>query len=62
MNYVLPKLPEPNQRCRAWEVQLGIYQIDTVFFSPECDAEYVRNSLIEHDGYPAGIMVFLQKA
>ena len=31
--------------------------IDTVFFMKDCDMEYVRKSLIEHDGYPYDIIV-----
>lgn len=30
---------------------------DTVFFDDNCDADYVRRSLIDHDGYPADIVV-----
>lgn len=61
MELVQPKLSQPNARSRAWEVQRGIHLIDTVFFTPDCDAEYVRKSLIEHDGYPTDIRVFLQR-
>lgn len=31
--------------------------IDTVFYTKDCDAEYVRQSLINHDGYPFDIVV-----
>ena len=31
--------------------------IDTVFYTKDCDAEYVRRSLINHDGYPVDIRV-----
>ena len=58
---VQPKLPKANDRSRTWEVQLGFHHIDTVYFTPDCDAEYVRKSLIEHDGYPEGIMVSLSR-
>ena len=61
MELVQPKLQQPTARCRAWEVQLGLYHIDTVYFNPDCDAEYVRKSLVEHDGYPEGIKVFLNR-
>lgn len=30
---------------------------DTVYFTSDCDAEYVRNSLIDHDGYDPDIRV-----
>ena len=33
--------------------------VDEVYFTPDCDAQYVRNSLINHDGYPHGIKVVL---
>jgi hypothetical protein len=35
----------------AWLVYLNGKEIDTVFYTPDCDAEYVRKSLVEHDGY-----------
>lgn len=35
----------------AWTVYLKNREIDIVFYTPDCDAEYVRRSLIEHDGY-----------
>lgn len=41
----------------CWAVIRGRRIIDWVYFRPECDAEYVRNSLINHDGYPADIRV-----
>ena len=31
--------------------------IDTVFYSGDCDADYVRRSLIDHDHYRADITV-----
>lgn len=31
--------------------------IDTVFYSGNVDADEVRKSLIEHDGYPSNIIV-----
>lgn len=30
---------------------------DTVFFDDDCDADYVRRSLINRDGYPDDIFV-----
>ncbi len=41
----------------CWVVIRGRRIIDWVYFQHECDAEYVRNSLIHHDGYPADIRV-----
>jgi hypothetical protein len=45
---------------RAWEVLRGSQVIDTVFFDPDCDEDYVRRALIEHDGYPDDIVVSTQ--
>ena len=53
---------------KAWDVFLREYWngyhikphyklIDTVFYSPDCDATYVRDSLINHDGYSSAIVV-----
>ena len=33
-------------------------RIDTVYFDKDCDRQYVRRSLIEHDNYPSNIMVY----
>lgn len=41
----------------AWDVILGRRIIDTVFYDRDCDAEYVRTSLINHDGYNPAIRV-----
>ena len=41
----------------AWNVYLNGKEIDTVFYTKECDAEYVRASLINHDGYDTRIVV-----
>ena len=45
----------------AWDVLVpkmsGLVEIDTVFYTEDCDAEYVRRSLVEHDGYPSNIVV-----
>lgn len=48
-------LSTPHQR--AWVVSLNGRAIDTVFYTRECDAEYVRNSLVEHDNYDPRITV-----
>ena len=42
---------------RSWNVFLGARLIDTVYFQNICDEEYVRTSLIEHDGYDPRIVV-----
>jgi hypothetical protein len=41
----------------AWKVYVSGVQIDTVFYTQDCDSEYVRTSLIDHDGYPRNIVV-----
>jgi hypothetical protein len=41
----------------SWKVYLHTRHIDTVWFTPDCDAEYVKQSLIEHDGYHPAIFV-----
>lgn len=45
----------------AWIVYRGYRRrscvITTVFYTANCDAEYVRESLINHDGYPSNIIV-----
>ncbi len=38
---------------QAWKVYLGDEHFDTVYFAKDCDYEYVMESLIEHDYYPA---------
>ena len=30
---------------------------DTVFFNKDCDKDYVRESLINHDNYPTNIVI-----
>ena len=41
----------------SWNVYLDRKLIDTVFYTKNCDADYVRRSLIDHDGYDSGITV-----
>ncbi len=41
----------------AWTITLNGKTIDTVFFDKDCDKEYVKSSLINHDGYDPGIKV-----
>ena len=41
----------------AWNVYIGRRLIDTVFYDADCDADYVRRGLVDHDGYDAGIRV-----
>lgn len=41
----------------AWNVYLNGRLIDTVFYDNNCDKEYVRTSLINHDDYDSNIIV-----
>lgn len=41
----------------SWNVYLNGREIDIVWYTKDCDAEYVRRSLIEHDGYDYRIVV-----
>ena len=44
---------------KAWDVYLDGKLLDTVWFDEDCDSEYVRNALVDHDGYHPGIVVDL---
>jgi len=46
---------------KAWDVVRRERVIDTVFYTEDCDEDYVRDSLISHDGYPWDIEVFLNE-
>ena len=41
----------------AWNVYSNGKLIDCVYYDYTCSAEYVRESLIMHDGYPFNIVV-----
>ena len=40
-----------------WDVIVNGEVVDTVWYNTVCDSVYVRNSLIDYDGYPSCIMV-----
>ena len=40
-----------------WNVFLRGRIVDSVFFDKDCDANYVKHSLINHDGYNPSIIV-----
>lgn len=42
---------------QAWDVILDGTIIDTVFYQKNCDSDYVKTSLIDHDGYDPNISV-----
>jgi len=44
-------------RMVAWLVFLAHRHLTTVYFTPDCSAEYVRRSLIDHDGMHPNIFV-----
>lgn len=47
----------------SWDVFIpaprgsGLIHIDTVMFNAGCDADYVKRSLIDHDGYSSDIVL-----
>ena len=41
----------------CWNVYLGNRLIDSVYYTKDCDREYVKSSLINHDGYNSNIVV-----
>ena len=41
----------------AWNVYLNDKWIDTVYYTADCDKDYVRSSLINHDCYNPNIVV-----
>jgi hypothetical protein len=41
----------------AWNVYLRGKLIDTVFYDKDCSQDYVRDGLINHDGYDSEIVV-----
>jgi hypothetical protein len=42
---------------QAWDVILKGNVIDTVFYDPDCEKDYVLRGLIEHDGYDPEIKI-----
>ena len=42
----------------AWDVIRKGKVIDTVSYTADCNAEYVRQTLVDHDGYPSDIIIF----
>lgn len=41
----------------AWDIYLNGKLIDTVFYDNDCDEWYVRDGLVNHDGYDSRIIV-----
>lgn len=46
-----------NTPYKAWDVYLHNALIDTVFYDSNCDKDYVKLSLINHDGYNPNIVL-----
>ena len=44
-------------KSQAWNVYLSGKLIDTVFYDADCDADYVKQSLVDYDGYDTAIRV-----
>jgi hypothetical protein len=48
---------QQEQTMKAWDIIRNGKIIDTVFYTKDCDLHYVRQTLINHDGYPVDIIV-----
>ena len=46
-----------NKESQAWDVYLNGKKIDTVFYNVGLDADYVKDGLVNHDGYDSNIIV-----
>ena len=49
---------------KAWNIYAvrfngSLTLIDTVFYSVDCDRDYVKQTLVDHDGYSSGIVVMI---
>jgi hypothetical protein len=58
------KVDEPDQlvkKHQAWKVYSGGKHIDTVFYQPNLDREYVKEGLINHDNYPSDIRLVKER-
>lgn len=42
---------------RQWYIYLNDRFVDSVFYTLGCDADYVRQSLIDHDRMDSSIMI-----
>jgi hypothetical protein len=56
--YIPSSKHSSEHNCALPDLDYGSWrEIDTVFFDDNCDREYVRQSLITHDGYSQNIQV-----
>lgn len=58
-------MKEPSERFIRWDVYVPrtdnqLRWIDAVFFTVDCDKQYVKQSLINHDNYPSTIVICRQ--
>ncbi len=44
-------------RMIRWQVVLNEKVIEEVYYTADCDAKYVKETLINHDGFNSGIEV-----
>lgn len=49
--------PIRNGELRYIYGDVEFYRIDRVYYNDDCDAQYVRDTLIGHDGYDNDILV-----
>ena len=42
---------------KCWNIYYCELWIDSVYYNKACDEDYVRTSLINHDGYPTQITI-----
>jgi hypothetical protein len=45
------------QKQRKWKVYANGRLVTEVYYDLDCNAEYVRQTLINHDGLPSNIVV-----
>jgi hypothetical protein len=41
-----------------WDVYLNGRWVNSVWYTKDCDKWWVKNGLVNHDGYPSNIRVF----
>ena len=44
----------------TWKVYLNSEEIDNITYQDDCDAEWVRETLINHDGFDSNIIAIKQ--
>ena len=46
---------------QGWDVYLDGKHMTVAYYTRDCDAEYVKTTLINHDGYPPHVIVQKRK-